>query len=297
MSQPKIGFIGLGLMGFAMVERLLDKGYDLTVVANRSRPNIDAAVARGATEAATPKEMAENSDIIMLCLDTSASVESRVRGDDGILAGLKPGAVIIDFGTSLPESTRTLGAEVIAAGGQYLDGPLGRTPQHARDGLLNIMAAGDKATFDAIEPTLKDLGENVFHLGELGSGHTIKLMNNFLGMATANAMSEVFAMSDVAGIPRDLVYDVMAAGPLRSGMMDFVKGYAVDNDPSQLAFSVGNATKDVNYYNQMVSDAGATSAIAPALSAALNDAVDKGHGDKMVSELVEFYVARLANKG
>lgn len=296
MSQPKIGFIGLGLMGSAMVGRLLDKGYDLTVVANRSRPNIDAAVARGANEAATAKEMAQNSDIIMLCLDTSASVESRVRGDDGIIAGLRPGAIVIDFGTSLPESTRTLGAEVIAAGGQYLDGPLGRTPQHAKDGLLNIMTAGDKTAFDAVEPTLKDLGENVFHLGALGAGHTIKLMNNFLGMATANAMSEVFAMSDVAGIPRETVYDVMAAGPLRSGMMDFVKGYAVDGDPSQLAFSVGNATKDVGYYNQMVSDAGATSAIAPALSAALGGAVDQGFGDKMVSELVEFYVKRLSEK-
>ena len=296
MSQPKIGFIGLGLMGFAMVERLLDKDYHLTVVANRSRPNIDAAVARGATEAATAKEMAENSDIIMLCLDTSASVESRVRGDDGIIAGLRNGAVVIDFGTSLPESTRILGAEVIAAGGQYLDGPLGRTPQHAKDGLLNIMTAGDKATFDAVEPTLKDLGENVFHLGALGAGHTIKLMNNFLGMATANAMSEVFAMSDVAGIPRETVYDVMAAGPLRSGMMDFVRGYAVDGDSSQLAFSIGNATKDVNYYNQMVSVAGATSAIAPALSAVLNDAVDKGNGEKMVSELVDFYSERLSGK-
>ena len=296
MSQPKIGFIGLGLMGSAMVGRLLDKGYDLTVVANRSRPNIDAAVARGATEVATAKEMAQQSDIIMLCLDTSASVEARVRGDDVIIAGLKPGAVVIDFGTSLPESTRTLGAEVIAVGGQYLDGPLGRTPQHAKDGLLNIMTAGDKTAFDSVESTLKDLGENVFHLGDLGAGHTIKLMNNFLGMATANAMSEVFAMSDIAGIPRETVYDVMAAGPLRSGMMDFVKGYAVDGDSSQLAFSVGNATKDVGYYNQMVSDAGATSAIAPALSAALGGAVDTGYGDKMVSELVDFYSARLAGK-
>ena len=296
MSQPKIGFIGLGLMGSAMVGRLQDKGYELTVVANRSRPNIDAAVARGATEVATAKEMAERSDIVMLCLDTSASVEARVRGDDGIIAGLKPGAIVVDFGTSLPESTRTLGAEVIAAGGQYLDGPLGRTPQHAKDGLLNIMTAGNKTAFDAVEPTLKDLGENVFHLGALGAGHTIKLMNNFLGMATANAMSEVFAMSDIAGIPRETVYDVMAAGPLRSGMMDFVKGYAVDGDPSQLAFSVGNATKDVGYYNQMVSDAGATSAIAPALSAALGGAVDQGYGDKMVSELVEFYSARLTGK-
>lgn len=292
MTQAKIGFIGLGLMGAAMVGRLQDKGYPLTVVANRSREAIDAAVARGATEVSTAREVAENSDIVMLCMGTSASVESRMRGDDGIIAGLKKGAVVIDFGTSLPASTRELGAEVIAAGGQYLDAPLGRTPEHAKDGLLNIMTAGDKAAFDSVEGVLKDLGENVFHLGALGSGHTIKLMNNFFGMTVANAMSEVFAMADVANIPRSTVYDVMAAGPLHSGMMDFVKGYAVDGDPAQLAFAIKNAAKDVGYYDQMTKDAGVTSIIAPAVLGAMNEAVAEGHGDEMVSQMVDVYAAK-----
>ncbi|MEM9636844.1 MAG: NAD(P)-dependent oxidoreductase, partial [Pseudomonadota bacterium] len=173
MTQPTIGFIGLGLMGAAMVGRLQDKGYGMTVTANRSRPNVDAAVARGAAEVATAREVAAASDIVMLCMDTSDSVESRMRGADGVIAGLKPGAVVIDFGTSLPGSTRALGEEVAAAGGTYMDAPLGRTPTHAKDGMLNIMAAGDKAAFDKVEPVLNDLGENVFHLGALGSGHTI----------------------------------------------------------------------------------------------------------------------------
>lgn len=276
-----------------MAGRLQDKGYALNVLANRSRTAVDAAVARGATEASSAKELAENSDIIMLCMDTSDSVESRMRGADGIIAGLKPGAVAIDFGTSLPASTRELGVEVEAAGAQYLDAPLGRTPQHAKDGLLNIMAAGDKGAFDSVEPVLKDLGENVFHLGALGSGHTVKLLNNFFGMTTANAMAEVFAMADVAGVPREMVYDVMAAGPLRSGMMDFVKGYAVDSDPAQLAFSIKNARKDVGYYGAMAEAAGTSSALAPSVVAALDEAVEQGRGEEMVSQIVDYYSERL----
>jgi len=295
LSQAKIGFIGLGLMGAAMVGRLQDKGYSVTLVANRSREAIDAAVARGATEVSTAREVAANSDIVMLCMDTSDSVESRMRGEDGVIAGLQSGATVIDFGTSLPSSTRALADEVAAAGGQYLDGPLGRTPAHAKDGLLNIMAAGDEAAFNKIKPVLEDLGENVFHLGASGSGHTIKLMNNFLGVTTANAVSEIFVMADLAGIPRDVVYEVMAAGPLHSGMMGFVKGYAVDGDPSQLAFAIKNAAKDIGYYNSMVQDSGSESAIAPAVISAMKEAISQDRGDAMLSEMVDYYANKAAN--
>ncbi len=292
MSKPEIGFIGLGLMGAAMVGRLQDLGYPVTITANRSRPRIDAAVARGAVEVATARDVAAASDIVMLCMDTSASVEGRMQGDDGVIAGLRPGAVVIDFGTSLPASTRMLGEQTKAAGGDYLDAPLGRTPEHAKDGLLNIMCAGDKAAFDVVEPVLKDLGENVFHLGALGSGHTIKLINNFFGMTVANAMAEAFGMADVAGIDRKALYDVMSAGPLHSGMMDFVKGYGVDGDPAQLAFAIKNAAKDVGYYDQMASDANVDSIMAKSALTALRTAVEEGRGEDMVSQMVDFFAER-----
>jgi 3-hydroxyisobutyrate dehydrogenase-like beta-hydroxyacid dehydrogenase len=292
MSKPAIGFIGLGLMGAAMANRLLDKGYALTLTANRSRPNIDAAVARGATEVATARDVAAASDIVMLCMDTSNSVEARMRGSDGVIAGLRKDAVVIDFGTSLPSSTRLLGAETEAAGGHFLDAPLGRTPAHAVDGMLNIMAAGDRAVFDRVEPVLKDLGENVFHLGALGSGHTIKLLNNFLGMTIANAMAEVFAMADVTGIDRKSAYDVISAGPLHSGMMDFVKAYGVDGDPTKLEFAIKNAAKDVGYYAQMAQDAGVDSLMSKGTLAALTQARDAGQGDDMVGQMVDFFATR-----
>ena len=292
MSQPAIGFIGLGLMGGAMVSRLLDKGYDLTVLGNRDRTHIDKALARGAKEADSARSLAQACDIIMLCMGTSEHVESRMRGANGVIAGLRPSAVVIDFGTSLPGSTRSLGAEVSAAGGTYLDAPLGRTPSHALDGLLNIMASGDKAAFDKVRPVLDDLGENVFHLGALGSGHTIKLINNFFGMTVANAMAEAFAMADVADVDREQLYSVMAAGPLHSGMMDFVKGYGVDGDPNQLAFAIKNAAKDVGYYKTMADDAGVDSIMSRCALAALSEARDNGQADDMVSQMVDFFVAR-----
>lgn len=289
MSKPAIGFIGLGLMGAAMVQRMQGLGYVLNVIANRSRANVEAAVARGATEFQTARELAEASDIVMLCVDTSASVEARMRGADGVIAGLSEGMTVIDFGTSLPGSTRALGEEVSAAGADYMDAPLGRTPSHAVDGLLNIMGAGDKAVFDRVKPVLDDLGENVFHLGPLGAGHTVKLINNFFAMTTANAMSEAFAMADLAGVERQTLYDVMSAGPLHSGMMDFVKGYAVDGNPNLLAFAVKNGRKDVGYYSMMADDAGVPSLMSQGAKQALTLALAQGRGEDMVPQMVDFY--------
>ncbi|WP_295311824.1 NAD(P)-dependent oxidoreductase [Roseobacter sp.] len=292
MTKPTIGFIGLGLMGGAMVGRLQDKGYEVTVLGNRDRTYVDQAVDRGATEASNAKAVAEASEIVMLCMGTSEQVESRMLGEEGVIAGMKPGTVVIDFGTSLPGSTRMLAEKVAAAGGQYLDGPLGRTPSHAKDGQLNIMGAGDKAAFDSITPVLNDLGENVFHLGASGAGHTIKLINNFFAMTTANAMSEAFAMADVAGVDREQLYNVMSAGPLASGMMDFVKAYGVDGNAQMLAFAVKNAAKDVGYYTQMAKDAGVDSIMSKCALAALNGAVEEGRGDTLVAEQIDYFSAK-----
>ena len=289
MEQPKIGFMGLGLMGSAMVSCLQDNGFELVVMANRSRAPIEAAIARGATEASSPAEMASLCDIIMLCMDTSQSVEGRMRGDDGIIAGLKEGAVVIDFGTSLPSSTRALAQEVASAGGQMLDAPLGRTPQHAKDGLLNIMTAGDKDAFDKVKPVLDVVGENVFYLGASGSGHVMKLLNNAMSMTTASMMSEIYAMADKAGLSRQDVYDVMSSGPNHSPMMDLVTAYALQNDPNKLAFAIKNGAKDLGYYNQMLKDEAIDSSVSASAASAMANATADGRGDDMVSQMIDHF--------
>jgi len=290
MSTTTIGFIGLGLMGAAMVGRLQDKGYNLVVLGHTNRTGLDAAVARGATEAASAKALAEASDIVMLCVGTSDQVEGRMRGADGVIAGLSAGKTVIDFGTSLPASTIELGSEVAATGAAMLDGPLGRTPMHAKDGLLNIMGSGDKAAFDKVKPVLDDLGENVFHLGPLGTGHKIKLMNNFFSQCVANAMAEAFAMADKTGVDKQAMFDVINAGPNSSPMMDFIRAYALEGNPNMLAFSIKNALKDVGYYKQMATDAGAASIMAEGAFDALTAATADGRGEDMVPQIYDYYI-------
>lgn len=285
----KIGFVGLGLMGSAMVGRLQDCNYQMIVLGNKDRTGLEKAVARGGREAVSGSDLANESDVIMLCMGTSDQVEERILGHEGIIYGLSPGKVIIDFGTSLPSSTKKIAEKISDTGAAILDAPLGRTPHHAKEGLLNIMAAGDKNIFDKVSPILKNLGENVFYLGALGTGHTIKLMNNFFGMTIANAMAEVFAVADVSGVSRETVYKVISAGPLHSSMMDFISAFGLEGDKSKLEFAVKNAHKDVNYYRLMTEKLGIDSIMSESANKALTKARNSGYDEAMVCEMINFF--------
>ena len=285
----RIGFVGLGLMGSAMVGRLQDCNYQLTVLGNKDRTGLDQALTRGALEAASGLDLAKQSDVIMLCMGTSDQVEERILGEQGIISGLSSGKIIIDFGTSLPSSTKEISSKIADTGAVILDAPLGRTPHHAKDGLLNIMASGDKDAFDAVRTILENLGENVFYLGDLGTGHTIKLMNNFFGMTIANAMAEVFAVADAAGVSRQTVYKVISAGPLHSSMMDFISAFGLEGDKSKLEFAIKNAFKDVSYYRLMTQNLGINSIMSESASKALSQANDGGYANAMVCEMIDFF--------
>ncbi len=287
--MQKIGFIGLGLMGSAIVGRLLDLEYPVTVMGRRNRTPINLAVGRGASEGNSYAEIARQSDIVFLCVDNSASVESIMLGGDGVISGIHPESVVIDLGTSQPESTEQLAQLVATAGGSYLDAPLGRTPAHAKEGLLNIMAAGDKSAFDKVHPVLSDIGENIYYLGASGCGHTAKLINNFFGMTLATAMSEAFAVADKAGVKREDLYSIMSSGPLHSAMMDLVKANAIDGDPTKLAFSISNAAKDLGYYTQMTDALKAPTFIGSSTKQALNLAATRGYGQSDVPTMVNFF--------
>ena len=287
--ESRIGFVGLGLMGSAIVGRLQDCNYQLTVLGNKDRTGLDQALTRGALEAASGLDLAKQSDVIMLCMGTSDQVEERILGEQGIISGLSSGKIIIDFGTSLPSSTKEISSKIADTGAVILDAPLGRTPHHAKDGLLNIMASGDKDAFDAVRTILENLGENVFYLGDLGTGHTIKLMNNFFGMTIANAMAEVFAVADAAGVSRQTVYKVISAGPLHSSMMDFISAFGLEGDKSKLEFAIKNAFKDVSYYRLMTQNLGINSIMSESASKALSQANDDGYANAMVCEMIDFF--------
>ncbi|WP_076541060.1 NAD(P)-dependent oxidoreductase [Shewanella sp. UCD-KL21] len=288
MTKPVIGFIGLGLMGGNMVQNLQTRGYQVNVM-DLNQDAVDAVLARGnATQFTSGKELAAASDIVQFCLTTSAVVEKIVYGEDGVLAGMKEGTTLVDFGTSIPASTIKIGAALAEKGCGMIDAPLGRTPAHAKDGLLNIMAAGDIDTFNKVKPVLEEQGENVFHLGKLGAGHTTKLINNFIGMTTVTAMSQAFAVAKAAGVDGQQLFDIMSAGPSNSPFMQFTKFYAVDGE-EKLGFSVANANKDLGYFLQMVSDLGTESPIAEGTSKALQAGVDAGLGQNDVPVIFDYF--------
>lgn len=288
MNKPVIGFIGLGLMGSNMVENLQKRGYQLNVM-DLNTDTVATCVSRGAKAFTTGKELAANSDIVMLCLTTSAVVEMVVYGEQGVLAGIKAGAILIDFGTSIPAVTRKIGADLAAKGAGMLDAPLGRTPDHAKAGLLNIMAAGDVETFNKMKSVLDDQGENVFYLGALGSGHVTKLVNNFMGMTTVATMSQAFAVAKLAGVDGQQLFDIMSAGPSNSPFMEFCKFYAIDGE-QKLGFSIANAYKDLGYFLEMVKDLGTQSLIAEGTAKSLQAAVDAGLGQHDVPVLFDHFV-------
>ena len=287
MTMPVIGFIGLGLMGGNMVENLQKRDFK-PIVMDLNKEVVASVVARGGSEATSAAELAAASDIIMLCLTTSNVVEKVMYGEDGILAGIKEGAVVIDFGTSIPASTRKIGADLAAKGAGMVDAALGRTPAHALDGLLNIMAAGDQETFDKVKPILEMQGENIFYMGALGAGHTTKLINNFMGMTTVCAMSQAFAVAESAGVDRQQLFDIMSTGPSTSPFMQFCKNYAVDG-VSDLGFSIANANKDLAYFLEMVNGLGTRSQIAEGTSANLQAAFDAGMGNGNVPEVFDYF--------
>ena len=288
MTKPVIGFIGLGLMGGNMVENLQKRGYHVNVM-DLSAEAVARVTDRGnATAFTSAKELAAASDIVQFCLTTSAVVEKIVYGEDGVLAGIKEGAVLVDFGTSIPASTKKIGAALAEKGAGMIDAPLGRTPAHAKDGLLNIMAAGDMETFNKVKPVLEEQGENVFHLGALGSGHVTKLVNNFMGMTTVATMSQAFAVAQRAGVDGQQLFDIMSAGPSNSPFMQFCKFYAVDGE-EKLGFSVANANKDLGYFLALCEELGTESLIAQGTATSLQAAVDAGLGNNDVPVIFDYF--------
>ena len=288
MNKPTIGFIGLGLMGSNIAECLQNNGFDL-VVLGRNKVRVVTAAGGGAVGVSTTQGLAGARAIVMLCVTWCEAIESCVFDDVGTLSGTKEGATLIDVGTSMAAATRKIGAAWADKGVGMLDAPLGRTPAHAKDGLLNIMAAGDLDTYEKIKPVLDVLGENVFHLGALGAGHVAKLVNNFMGMTTVVAMSQAFAIADRAGVDRQQLFDIMSSGPSNSPFMHFAKKYAVDG-VSDLGFSIANASKDVGYFLAMVEEMGVRVEIAEGTSANLQGALDAGIGDGNVPEIFDFFM-------
>ena len=212
----RIGFIGAGLMGHGMAKNIVEKGYPLTVLAHRNRAPVEDLLARGATEAKSPAALARASDVVILCVPSSAEVEACVFAEDGILAGAHDGLIVIDCTTAEPTSTERMAKALAAKDVRFADAPLTRSPKDAEAGRLNTLVGADAATLAAIRPVLETFSENVFHIGPVGSGHKLKLINNFLSQGVAALVAEAVTTATKAGVDLRTLFDVVSAGGANS---------------------------------------------------------------------------------
>ncbi len=208
-KRPVIGFIGLGTMGKAMAENLINAGYVLNLF-NRSQTNLLALKSLGGIPCASPEEVAKASDIVLLSLPDSKAVEAVVYGETGLIHGLKSGAVLIDTSSSQPESTRKIARDLGLKGIAMLDAPVSGGPRGAQEGSLSIMVGGQEADFDSCRPILEILGKNLFYVGPSGSGHTLKVVNNLLYGTLFVASCEAISLGVKAGIDPETLIDVIS---------------------------------------------------------------------------------------
>ncbi len=285
-SAPRIGFIGIGLMGHGMAKNIAAKGFKLTFLKRRNAPDAGAdLIALGASEVATPREVAVASDIVILCVTGSPDVEGVSFGPDGISSAARNGLLVVDTSTAEPTSTAMVRARFAAIGIEFVDAPLARTPVEAELGKLNCMVGASEASFARLEPVLKAYCENIFHVGPPGAGHKVKLMNNFIAQAICTATAEAFAAAVKSGVDPKQLVRVVSAGGVNSGLFQAM-AKTLDGDMGGLKFQLDNARKDLRYYTHFTESMPLTSWLGEAVHQTLVQACAMGLGDAMVAALV-----------
>jgi 3-hydroxyisobutyrate dehydrogenase-like beta-hydroxyacid dehydrogenase len=287
MPQEQIGFIGLGYMGHGMAKNIVEKGYSLTAMAHRNRAPLDDLIARGAQEAKTPKEVAAASTIVFLCVTGSREVEQVVRGPDGLRAGAKPGTVIVDCSTSDPTSTLVLAEELKEAGITFIDAPLSRTPKEAWEGTLDTMVGSDEATFARVKPVIETWAGRILHVGPIGHGHTMKLINNFVSLGYAAIYSEALAVAKKAGLSPQTVDSVIRGSRMDCGFYQTFMRYTLERDREAHKFSLQNAYKDLRYLESLADAVSVANPVGNAVKNYFGLAVQSRHGDAYVPMLTE----------
>lgn len=213
--RPRLGLIGLGNMGEPICRHLLEEGYEVLVydVDREATARLDDTVAEPAEG---PKALASAAGVVILSLPNSAVVEEIVFGEDGLLEGLLPGRVVIDTSSSKPSSTRTIARRLAQAGVDMLDAPVSGGVLRAREGTLAVMVGGKREVFERCSPILQAFGGQIFFVGDHGTGHLTKALNNLLSATTLASAAEAVILAEKAGLSPDLFVEVINASNGRS---------------------------------------------------------------------------------
>ena len=242
--MAEVGYVGLGVMGSSIVHRLLAGGHDVTVW-NRTREKAEPLLAEGARWADSPREVATAGELVFTMVTNTEAVRAVTEGEDGILAGLRAGAIYVDMSTASPANTRSLAERVAGAGASMLDSPVSGTAVTVDQGKASLMVGGDDETFERARPVLEAIGPKVIHVGPSGSAVTMKIAVNLSLAVQMLAFSEGVLLAEKSGIPREKAVEVMLASVIASPMVAY-RGPLVLGHPEEVWFDCHMMQKDMN---------------------------------------------------
>lgn len=260
-----IGMIGIGMMGHGIATNIAKHGHPMVLLDHPGNQPLDNLLAAGAATVASPAALARAVDVVILCVTGTPEVEDVLFRPDGVIAGLRPGAVVIDCSTAIPSTTERIAAAVAEAGGRFLDAPMTRTPKEAAEGRLNLIVGGDRALFDECRPLLACFAENIVYAGPAGSGHRLKLLHNYVSLGFSAVLAEAAACAQRSGVDPAVLVEVLAKGGGDGVILNRLRPYIESQDNSGFRFSIANALKDMGYYTTMAQELGAASATAEAV--------------------------------
>jgi 3-hydroxyisobutyrate dehydrogenase-like beta-hydroxyacid dehydrogenase len=285
----RVAFVGLGAMGSGIVRRLLAAEREVTGW-NRTRAKAEPLLAQGMGWADTPREAAAGADVVFSMLTDAKAVQAAALGDDGILAGLRPGTVYADMSTVLPEESRALAERVAATGAQMLDAPVSGSMKTLEEGQLSVMVGGDRAAFDRVEPLFRDMGPKVTHVGGNGAALVLKLAINLSLVVQVMSFCESVAVAEAYGIERQAAVEGILKSVIASPVLGYRGPFVIPENQPEVAWSdVKLQQKDQQLGLGLARSLGAAVPFATLGDQFLTATRAAGHGDKDFAAAYEVF--------
>jgi len=289
----KIGIVGTGMLGEAVGLHLLDVGYEITVF-NRSKKKTEKLENKGAIVVDSPKNAAENSELVIMVVKDADAVKDVVFGDCGILAGRHEGMCIADMSTINPNSTREISKKVTENGIDYMEIPVMGGPDVAINGKLVIMASGKKEVFEKFKTIFESIADQSIYLGDTGTAHSIKLAMNLQIAMLALSLSEGITLTKKAGFDPEIFLKVLNSTYFKTGMSEG-KAHKMINDSVKPTFTLANLKKDLDTINDAAESFDAELPMAKIARKIYADATDAGFGDIDYTGIIS-YIRKLSKE-
>lgn len=285
--MKKLGFVGLGIMGFPMAKHLMDAGYELTLF-NRTSAKAQPLLEQGAKLAASPAEVARNSEAVIIMVKSDVEVDNIITGKDGILSGAAKGFVIINSSTIAPATSKRLAKIAADAGVTMLDVPVTGSGVQAIEGKLTFMGGGDKDTFNACMPIFLAMGKQAYYMGESGAGSYTKLAGNTMMAINLLSMTEGLVMAFKSGIDPELFLQVVNGGGSRSGMAE-TKIPKITKRDFKPAFGTANLLKDLGLASDLARELNIPVPVLSVVREMVRVAVCRGYAEEDVCSVIKCY--------